>query len=131
MRIRMTVSYVGTNGTASVEDAVLFGGDHATSVSGSSYTYNYEGDDATLIITDNKGGVYPSGITVTYPVTGPADPTTGESKNIVVTFPSGTPTYSENTSVITFSGNRPLNIIFIINFIIVIFLVIFQIAIRT
>lgn len=100
----MTVSYVGTNGTASVEDAVLFGGDHATSVSGSSYTYNYEGDDATLIITDNKGGVYPSGITVTYPVTGPADPTTGESKNIVVTFPSGTPTYSENTSVITVSG---------------------------
>lgn len=73
----MIVTYVGTSGTAAVADPVTFGGAQATSVNGSTYTYEYTGEEATLTISDLQSGRYPSGITVQYPFTGipgPADP---------------------------------------------------------
>ncbi len=73
----MTVTYTGTNGTAATSDAILFGEDKATSVSGSTYTYTYSGSGETLTITDNKGGLYPSGITVSYPA-----PPTGDGHTL-------------------------------------------------
>ena len=63
----MTVNYTTTNGTLATADNVLFGEDHATSISGKNYVYNYTGTAATLTIYDNVGSRYPSGITVTYP----------------------------------------------------------------
>lgn len=63
----MTVNYTTTTGTLNTTDNVLFGEDHASSISGKNYVYTYNGTAATLTIYDNVGGRYPSGITVTYP----------------------------------------------------------------
>ena len=63
----MTVTYVGTSGTAALADAVTFGGEQATSVTGSTYTYEYTGENPILTIADLQGCRYPSGISVTYP----------------------------------------------------------------
>lgn len=63
----MEVTYVGTSSTASTDDEILFGEDKAASVNGSTYSYTYNGSETTLTITDNKSGLYPSGITVSYP----------------------------------------------------------------
>ena len=82
----MTVTYVGTSGTAALADAVTFGGEQATSVTGSTYTYEYSGEDATLTIADLQGGRYPSGITVQYPFTGIPGPAEPENTILVATI---------------------------------------------
>jgi len=64
----MTVSYTTTNGTLKTEDDVLFGEEHATSINGKNYVYTYTGSAETLTISDNVGGHYPSGISVSYPL---------------------------------------------------------------
>jgi len=63
----MTIKYTTTNGTPKITDNVLFGEDHATSIDGKSFVYAYTGSATSLTISDNVGGFYPSGITVSYP----------------------------------------------------------------
>ncbi len=89
----MTVTYSIVNGTPSTEDDVLFGEDHATSVEGQNYIYEYEGSNGTLVVYDKVGGKYPSGITVSYPCTalpGPADPEEVTGTTITWDFSSET-----------------------------------------
>ncbi len=60
------ITYNGTNGTAAKGD-ITFGGNNGV-VSGAVTTYTYNGDTGTLDIVDTKGGFYPSGISVSYPL---------------------------------------------------------------
>lgn len=71
----MTVKYTICNGTPNVSDDVFFGEDKATSVSGQNYVYTYTGTETTLTLSDLKGALYPSGISVTYPSLYTAAPT--------------------------------------------------------
>ena len=62
----MTVEYVCTV-APSDNSAVTFGGATGT-LSEKTISYTYEGSDATLLIAAVESNLYPSGITVTYPV---------------------------------------------------------------
>ncbi|MCR5362647.1 MAG: InlB B-repeat-containing protein, partial [Bacteroidales bacterium] len=62
----MTVEYVCTV-APSDNSAVTFGGTTGT-LSEKTISYTYEGSDATLLIAAVESNLYPSGITVTYPV---------------------------------------------------------------
>ncbi len=63
----MTVTYTGTNGKMTDADVTFNGEKGTANDKGSSISYTYNGNDATLKIIDITANFYPSGLKVTYP----------------------------------------------------------------
>lgn len=62
----MVITYTGTNGTPKTT-SVTFGGENGT-VDGTKVSYTYNGEDETIDIIDQGDNLYPSGLSVVYPL---------------------------------------------------------------